>query len=242
MSREVRRVPVGYQHPHVFNPYWESHERFSKERDDSVVDKGIPRDHRFEPLFDGTSFKKDLEREEKDLSELKNKEGTHWDFSKGLYITGYFSKSLNKWREPRTHFEIDSDNWEDDDLVEIRGEDHLLELLVSQKDKEIEEMKHSATYRYTPVPDVDPDADGFGYCLYETVSEGTPVTPVFETADELVEYLVNFGNFWGEKYTRENAESLVDSGYSLGSFAVVNGQMYSSSTQDADIKKALENN
>jgi len=242
VSREVRRVPVDYKHPHSVNPYWESHERFSKERGNFVEDKGIPRDHRFDPLFDGASFKKDLESEEKELSEFKNKKGAHWDFYKGLYITGYFSKSLNKWVEPQSHFEVDSDNWEDDDLVEIRDEDHLLELLISKKEKEIEEMRHSATYKYTPIPAVDADTDGFGYCLYETVSEGTPTTPVFEAPEELVNYLVDYGNFWGEKYTRENAESLVDAGYSVGSFAVINGKMYNSSTEAADLKEALENN
>jgi hypothetical protein len=35
--------------------------------------------------------------------------------------------------------------------------------------------------------------------MYETVSEGTPVTPVFATKDELVEYLVAHGDYWDQK-------------------------------------------
>lgn len=37
------------------------------------------------------------------------------------------------------------------------------------------------------------------YQVYETVSEGTPVTPPFETKDELVEYLVANGDFWDQE-------------------------------------------
>ena len=37
------------------------------------------------------------------------------------------------------------------------------------------------------------------YQVYETVSEGTPVTPAFETREELVEYLVENGDFWDQK-------------------------------------------
>jgi len=34
--------------------------------------------------------------------------------------------------------------------------------------------------------------------VYETVSEGTPVTPPFATKDELVNYLVENGDFWDQ--------------------------------------------
>lgn len=35
--------------------------------------------------------------------------------------------------------------------------------------------------------------------VYETVSEGTPVTPPFETREELVKYLMQNGDFWDQK-------------------------------------------
>lgn len=34
------------------------------------------------------------------------------------------------------------------------------------------------------------------WCMYETVSEGTPVTPPFATPEELVNYLTTKGTFW----------------------------------------------
>lgn len=39
--------------------------------------------------------------------------------------------------------------------------------------------------------------------VYETVSEGTPVTPPFATKAELVEYLVANGDFWDQKRRAE---------------------------------------
>lgn len=34
---------------------------------------------------------------------------------------------------------------------------------------------------------------------YETVSEGTPVSPAFATEDELIQYLCDNGDFWDQK-------------------------------------------
>ena len=64
--------------------------------------------------------------------------------------------------------------------------------------------------------------DATWYQLWETVSEGTPVTPPFATKDELVDYLVAHGDFWDQErrrkgvisvpvgpWKREEAESLV---------------------------------
>ena len=52
--------------------------------------------------------------------------------------------------------------------------------------------------------------------VYQTVSEGSPVTPPFATKEELVEYLVQNGDFWDQKrrhggWNRENAERFVGS-------------------------------
>lgn len=60
------------------------------------------------------------------------------------------------------------------------------------------------------------------YQVYETVSEGTPVTPPFETKEEIIEYLVENGDFWDQErrssgdtlmpcdpWSREAAESFV---------------------------------
>lgn len=64
------------------------------------------------------------------------------------------------------------------------------------------------------------------YQVYQTVSEGTPVTPPFATKEELVEYLVANGDFWDQRrrkdgvthmpcepWGRKAAESFVGAGF-----------------------------
>ena len=75
-------------------------------------------------------------------------------------------------------------------------------------------------------------AEATWYQLYETVSEGTPVSPPFATAHELAVYLSENGDFWFQKDEREGrssfrtkptleqAASLVGAGYAP-SFVVV---------------------
>lgn len=58
---------------------------------------------------------------------------------------------------------------------------------------------------------------GEGWQLWETVSEGSPLSPVFATREEMVDWLVNVGA-WNQTYSREAAERLCDVGFSLGSF------------------------
>lgn len=41
------------------------------------------------------------------------------------------------------------------------------------------------------------------YQVYETVSEGTPVTPAFATAEELIDYLVANGDEWDQRRVRD---------------------------------------
>lgn len=48
------------------------------------------------------------------------------------------------------------------------------------------------------------------YQIYETVSEGTPVSPPFASQEELVEYVVKHGDFWYKQpWTREAAHRFV---------------------------------
>lgn len=68
------------------------------------------------------------------------------------------------------------------------------------------------------------------YQMYETVSEGTPVTPHFASKEELVDYLVKYGDFGDQKrgqggWDRKNAESFVQMGFALsGMVAIKDGK------------------
>lgn len=62
--------------------------------------------------------------------------------------------------------------------------------------------------------------------MYETVSEGTPVTPAFASPEQLVDYLCKHGTFWDETpWKRSNAEAFVKSGWAP-SMMVSDGAIY----------------
>lgn len=84
------------------------------------------------------------------------------------------------------------------------------------------------------------DEDATWSQLWQTVSEGTPVSPPFATLDELATYLAANGDFWDQKrghsgWGRARAYAFCKSGWSP-SFAVFNGQMLESK----DIPLALQ--
>jgi hypothetical protein len=61
------------------------------------------------------------------------------------------------------------------------------------------------------------------YQVYETVSEGTPVTPHFETKTELIEYLVQHGDMWDQYegrggWSRDAATKFVDDAWAPTAF------------------------
>ena len=55
--------------------------------------------------------------------------------------------------------------------------------------------------------------DEMWYQVYENVSEGTPLTPAFKTKKELAEYLINIGDSWDGKWTKEQAYGFIESEY-----------------------------
>lgn len=78
------------------------------------------------------------------------------------------------------------------------------------------------------------------YQVYETVSEGTPVTPPFATQAELIDYLVANGDFWDQNrrregrssmncdpWPREQAEKFVMGGHSTPSLVSIGGNIMS---------------
>lgn len=60
---------------------------------------------------------------------------------------------------------------------------------------------------------------GEGYQMWETTSEGSPVSPVFATKDELVNWLI------GQGHSEGAAEQFVEVGHAF-SFMIGNGKMY----------------
>lgn len=67
---------------------------------------------------------------------------------------------------------------------------------------------------------------GEGWQVWETVSEGSPITPVFATAEELVDHLVNVGA-WNKTWSREAAESFVHGSGWAPTGMVISGKFHS---------------
>lgn len=64
--------------------------------------------------------------------------------------------------------------------------------------------------------------------VYETVSEGTPVTPPFATRERLIDYLVKNGDYWDQHrgaggWKREHAESFVSCGWAPSAMSFMEG-------------------
>lgn len=94
----------------------------------------------------------------------------------------------------------------------------------AQWDGDCPEVKYYNTY-YTK-------EEATWYQMYETVSEGTPVSPPFATKEELAQYLAENGDFWYQsdiergletfrtKPTLEQARNLVDAGWAMSFMGV----------------------
>lgn len=66
--------------------------------------------------------------------------------------------------------------------------------------------------------------------VYQTVSEGTPVSPPFATQEELIEYLVTYGDFWAQRrgeggVSREAATAFVMGAGFVPSLVVQDGRV-----------------
>ena len=174
MSREVRRVPMGWQHPMEWQEAWNF-------RQGRMKMQLLPK-----PMLNGSDYKRHLSSWNEEAAELACRQGTHWEFRKKYHLTGYRREES----EPLSvrPFEVAGV------AVEVRDEDHLYSLLTADH---IENKPSREDY----MPDfAEHDPDTLGWAIYETTSEGTPLTPTFATPEELATWCVEhkvstFGDF-----------------------------------------------
>ncbi|GAB3977415.1 hypothetical protein GCM10029978_067060 [Actinoallomurus acanthiterrae] len=89
--------------------------------------------------------------------------------------------------------------------------------------------QRAAFEAWTPTPPLA----GEGWQLWETVTEGSPLTPVFATEEQLARHLCN-----NLGYNPTAARTLIEEGYTIGSF-VATGRSVLDSDNDADVIAAL---
>ncbi len=80
-----------------------------------------------------------------------------------------------------------------------------------------------------------PEGSATAYQVYETVSEGTPVSPVFATREALVEWLVNDGSGMGiggvpQRLSRKAAEAFVNAAWAPSAIGLEGQGLYSGVT------------
>ena len=222
MSREVRRVPLDWKHPTEPNPYWREQTAQQLHHKGTLSRLHMPQERFIGLVSDYPGRLADWEQEKRDI---EAREGRHWAFQVEYHLTGYQGHEDDA---PVVHpFYTWSDDGQTEIPVEVRDEDHLHELVMAQHAGEKPDPAD-----YMPVFDV-PESE-LGWCLYETVSEGTPCTPVFATAEDLVEHLATVGQDYDQiPMRRESAQAVVDQGGTFGSMLAVGGNLYRSDT-DAD--------
>jgi len=155
----------------------------------------------------------------------------HWEHPKEYRRHGYDYKPLFD-----RDYNEESAEWLEGCILWAKGEDP------SQKDGS--ELAKDCKYYWEwagPPPSKDDyvpyDPGDKSLCTwwqcYETVSEGTPVSPPFATPEELIDYLATQGDFWEQRRakdglrdvqpcSRESVERFVKGGWAP-SMVVVNG-------------------
>lgn len=67
---------------------------------------------------------------------------------------------------------------------------------------------------------------GEGWQVWENVSEGSPITPVFKTGQELIEHLSSKGTSWNKIWSKEGATNFVkNSGYAPSAVGTSDGKI-----------------
>lgn len=223
MSREVRRVPLDWKHPTEPNPYW-LEQAMTRRRMQRPESRLHTPEVRFIGLMD--DYPGRLADWEQELADVRARTGHRWAFTVEYHLTGF--KGRNDARLTVHPYWVWSEDGEAETKVDVRDEDHLHELEVAKVESE---RPDPANY----MPTFEAPESALGWCLYETVSEGTPTTPVFARAEELIDHLATVGQDYDQQpMRRAAAEVLVRSGSSLGSMLVIGGEVLSSS-DDADL-------
>lgn len=199
MGREIRRVPANWQHPKYIKTHYY--------RGEGYVAKEI-----YKPMYDD-DYDESVKEYEHELKE--------WFEGHKLWSEGYYIDYSGNKKTKKECFDEWLESIENDRKKNGFREDYRLE----------EKMKYETGHcLYSDVVGevpTYPDPDdympiGNWYQLFETVSEGTPLSPAFETKQELVDWLTNNEDYWGDKWTREQAEGMVKHEYSP-SFVIENG-------------------
>lgn len=84
------------------------------------------------------------------------------------------------------------------------------------------------------------DDEATNYQLYETVSEGSPVSPSFATQEQLAAYLSENGDFWYQRRMAEDRSGFPNSDYDTWLKMIRMGSAPSMVVQDGRVMSGVE--
>jgi hypothetical protein len=189
---------MDWQHP------MEWRERWDREHGAARL-KLVPR-----PLFD--DFPGALAGWETEGEKIARREGWDWEFWSQYCLTGYKGRDDT---EATVHPFANGD-----ELTTVRDADHLHELLIADH-----VSNRPDPYNYMPEFS---EGTAIGWCMYETTSEGTPISPVMETPEELARWLTDSdaSSFGSNTATYEQWLGMIRAGWAP-SAVVVGGALES---------------
>ena len=194
-------MPIGWQHPMV----WRSRFDRTVGRSRTML---VPK-----PLSD--DYPAALERWEQEGRDLDDRTGFDWRFGVEYHLTGFKGSADT---EPTIHpFYADDDP---EIPITVTDEDHLHQMLTANREGG------------APNPDdympsfAGHDPDTLGWCMYETVSEGTPISPVLPSPEALARWLADndASAFADYTATYEQWLAMIGAGSSMGSAVHIPGR------------------
>ena len=123
-------------------------------------------------------------------------------------------------RDPNGSYRPMHDESFDEAVDEYFGEYHLWLKGEAQYQRDSERTPQAFVRYYGGSPDEEycrpnwPDEERTHFQVYETVSEGTPVSPVLPSKEAVIEWWVNEGDSFSGRLSREAAERWVEAGSS----------------------------
>lgn len=208
MSTIIRRVPENWEHPKTIKIDYRN--------------GGVKEDFK---SLSNDSYEEDVKQYEQDLKEyLENcelwKQGKNkrrWGQNEVVSVKSILEGVLTDIRNDRENHGFDDTYRQDEELKILKG-------YYTHADYAGEPPMYPNPENYMP-------ETGPWYQLYQTVSEGSPLTPPFPTLEELGNWLENNKDYWDRTWSKEAVKDLLENEGFTMSGIISDGKLYGATEQ-----------